>query len=97
MLACLCPALLTDLRVPYDDQLFCLDASPTGGAVCSTTVGPQASAEMWRHGELRGYHTRLQSEISALLSEKGIAHASEDLFGAHGTLPADLQPFPSLP
>ena len=96
MLACLCPALLTDLRVPYDDQLFCLDASPTGGAVCSTTAGPQASAEMWRHGELRGYHTRLQSEVSELLFEKGIAHASEDLFGAHGTLPADLQPFPKL-
>ena len=96
MLACLSPTLLTDLKVQYDDQLYCLDASPSGGAVCSTVIGPQASAEVWRHGELRGYHTRLQSEVSALLSEKGIPHAGEDLFGAHGSLPPDLQPFPKL-
>ena len=96
MLSCLASTLLTDLRASYDPRLYCLDASPQGGAVCAAQVGSSASEQFWRHGELRGYHTRLQSEVSALLSEKGIAHASQDLFGATTGPPPELLNQPSL-
>ena len=96
MLSCLASTLLTDLRASYDPRLYCLDASPQGGAVCAAQVGSSASEQFWRHGELRGYHTRLQSEVSALLSGKGIAHASQDLFGATTGPPPELLNQPSL-
>ena len=70
-----------DLRVNYDPQLFCMDASPTAGAICATHIGETASAELWRHCEQRGYYTRLESPVSAILSEKGIPHEGDNLFG----------------
>ena len=96
MLAALQSTLLTDLRAPYDPTLYCLDASPHTGAVCSAQIGTAASAKLWRHGELRGYHTRLQSEVSAILTEKGIPHESERLFGAAAPLPEELMTHPCL-
>ncbi|CAE7497831.1 unnamed protein product, partial [Symbiodinium microadriaticum] len=38
MLSCLASTLLTDLRASYDPRLYCLDASPQGGAVCAAQV-----------------------------------------------------------
>ncbi|CAE7699934.1 unnamed protein product [Symbiodinium sp. CCMP2592] len=91
MLACLCSTLVTDLRAQPDPALYCLDASPYAGAVCSAALGSAATAELWRHGEMRGYHTRLESSVSALLSEKGIEHEGDKLFGASSTVPAEFQ------
>ena len=91
MLACLVSTLVCDLRATYDPQLYCLDASPYAGAVCATTVGSSTTAELWRHGELRGYHTRLESTVSALLTEKGISHEGEKLFGECTAAPPEFQ------
>ena len=91
MLGCLCSTLVCDLRASYDPELYCLDASPYAGAVCATTLGSSATAELWRHGELRGYHTRLESSVSALLSEKGINHEGDKLFGDQTAAPAEFQ------
>ena len=96
MLACLSPTIVSDLRATYDSSLYCLDASPSGGAVCAADIGSDASAELWRHGELRGYHTRLESEVSALLTEKGISHESDNLFGAQSSVPEELLSQPHL-
>ena len=94
MLSCLSPALLTDLRASYDQHIYCLNASPTWGAVCAANVGPKAAAELWRHGELRGYHTKLESEVSALLTEKGIPHAGDKVFGVSAQTPEELLSHP---
>ncbi|CAE7765217.1 unnamed protein product [Symbiodinium sp. CCMP2592] len=96
MLAALASTLVTDLRATVDDRVYCVDASPQGGAVCAARVGSKAASEIWRHGELRGYHTRLESEVSAVLTEKGIPHEGSDLFGADQRLPEDLLQQPSL-
>ena len=96
MLSCLFPCLATDLRASYHPDLYALDASPFAGAVCASEIGSSASAELGRFGELRGYHTRLQSEVSALLSEKGIDHEGDKMFGAASTVPEELQVRPSL-
>ena len=96
MLACLTSTLVSNLRAAYDPRLYCLDASPSGGAVCAAVVGSEAASELWRHGELRGYHTRLQSEVSAVLTEKGIPHDSDKLFGASLSVPEELLAQPQL-
>eukprot|EP00439_Symbiodinium_sp_Y106_P055987 s1596_g7.t2 len=74
----------SDLRATYHPELHCLDASPSGGAICSTTIGKFASSELWRHSEQKGYYTRLASPASAILLEHGIPHEGESAFGPHG-------------
>ena len=92
MLCCLCCCLQTDLRAGYDPALYCMGASPHGGAVCSTQVGEAAAFELWRHRELRGYHTRLQSEVSAILTEKGIQSFGAESFGDDNPVPNPFKP-----
>ena len=60
--------------------------------MCAAQVGEFAAFELWRHGELRGYHTRLQSEVSSILSEKGIPNFGADEFGADSTVPNPFKP-----
>ena len=92
MLCSLRTCLQTDLRAEYDPALCCVDASPHGGAVCSAQIGKVASFELWRHGELRGHHTRLQSEVSSILSEKGIPNFGAEGFGDHNPVPNPFKP-----
>ena len=46
ILAALAPSLQSDLRVQYDNKLYCMDASPFGGAVCEATIGSAAAQEL---------------------------------------------------
>ena len=71
----------SDLRAHYCPKIVTMDASPTGGAVCSADLGSTACKEIWRHTEQRGYYTRLQSPVSALLTEKGIDSVTAEQFG----------------
>ena len=66
------PLAQSDLRVSYSPNIFVTDASPDGGAVCVAPVGSKVTEELWRHTEQKGFHTRLQSPVSAYLSEKGL-------------------------
>ena len=97
MLCALACCLQTDLRTPYDSKLYCMDASPHGGAVCAAQIGKSASLELWRHGELRGYHTRLQSEVSSILTEKGIPNFGAEEFGAQNSVPNPFKPVLQTP
>ncbi|CAE7256128.1 unnamed protein product [Symbiodinium sp. CCMP2592] len=85
MPGCLCSTLVCDLRATYDPNLYCLDASPYAGAICATSIGCEGISE------LRGYHTRLESTVSALLTEKGIAHEGDKLFGDVASTPEEFQ------
>ena len=80
MIAILAPMAHSDLRVHYSPYLYTTDASPWGGAVCKAEVGSKVTEELWRHSEQKGFYTRLESPVSAILSEKGIDHCS-NLFG----------------
>ena len=72
LLAALGPIAQTDLKVKYATKIFCTDASPYGAAVIQSDITPEASEEIWRHSEQRGFHTRLESPVVELLREKGI-------------------------
>eukprot|EP00438_Fugacium_kawagutii_P033912 Skav205523 [mRNA] locus=scaffold4253:32384:35068:+ [translate_table: standard] len=70
----------SDLRVTHSPYIYTTDASPWGGAVCKAKVGSEVTKELWRHCEQKGFYTRLESPVSAILSEKGLDHQG-NLFG----------------
>lgn len=80
LLAVLGPLAQSDLRASYSPNIYCADASPFGGAVIRAPIGRNASAELWRHTEQRGYYTRLQSPVSEILREKGYDPEADQLF-----------------
>ena len=79
-LSVLAPMAHSDLRVTYAPDIYTTDASPWGGGVCKAFVGESVTRELWRHSEQKGYYTRLENPVAALLSEKGLEHVS-DQFG----------------
>ena len=93
------PLIQTDLRVSVTEDVFMMDASPFGGALCRTRVGAFAAEEMWRHTEQRGYYTALQHGAREVLHEKGLDH--EETFGPPSEQTVDfavsLSPAPLWP
>ena len=71
-------------------QLLSLNTLAMGDSL-AVEVG-QAALELWRHGELRGYRTRLQSEVSSILTEKGIPNFGAEEFGAQNLVPNPFKP-----
>lgn len=80
MLASLGSLAQADLRVKHSSRIYCTDASPSGGAVIWAPVNPTVTSEFWRHSEQRGFHTRLESPVSQLLTEHGLTSESSKLF-----------------
>ena len=86
MLMILGPLMQTDLRISVSPELFMMDASPSGGAICRTVLSAAAIDELWRHSEQRGYYTKLQEGAGAILRELGLEH--EEFYGA-ASIPAE--------
>ena len=59
-LALLVPLLVTDLRAPVADRVWCTDASPS--AVVHAVLPEHAARELWRHRDSRGSYVRLSSK-----------------------------------
>ena len=76
LLASLGPVAQANLRTSYSSQIYCTDASPSGGAVIGASVHPNVTRELWRHTEQRGFYTKLVSPVSQILIEKGIDPAA---------------------
>ena len=92
LLSALACTAVSDLRAVYHEELFCLDASPWGGAVVSSRIGASASSELWQHAEQRGYYTKLVSPAACVLRELGVPHSSEDLYGPEPLVPERSKP-----
>lgn len=82
------PLCQTDLRVGTCEQVFCMDASPHGGAICSVQESKHVVNEMWRHSEQRGFYTKLENPAASVLKELGID--SEPSFGPSPVDPVGL-------
>ena len=93
-LSVLGPLLQTDLRTSWCPRLFCMDASPSGAALCSVEAPVTAVQELWRHTEQRGYYTRLEAPASAALRELGeeslVEYGSEAFCADFHPVPATL-------
>eukprot|EP00438_Fugacium_kawagutii_P033349 Skav204235 [mRNA] locus=scaffold1550:277390:299473:- [translate_table: standard] len=96
MLLMLGPLAQCNMRTSVCPELFTMDASPSGGAICRTHLGATAVDQLWLHSEQRGYYTKLEHGAGIVLQEKGIEH--EDLFGPPAPDPemAALSPFPEV-
>ena len=70
-----------DLRVEFCPRIYALDASPWGGGIVVTDATSQATAELWRHSEQRGYHTNLLGQAASCLKELGIESTGETYQG----------------
>lgn len=79
-LATLGPLCQADLRTTTTPKVFCMDASPYGGAVCVADEPSHVVSELWRQSEQRGFYTRLDNPAAATLRELGIE--PEPAFGA---------------
>eukprot|EP00971_Amphidinium_carterae_P330733 6463916-Amphidinium_carterae.1 len=71
-LACLSLFAVTDLRCPYCPFLIGTDASPFAAGIVRSEVGVAVAAELWRVGELRGFHARLMPSHSEVLHTLGV-------------------------
>ena len=79
-LVLLAPILQTDVRVGYVPEVFAMDAFFAGAGLVAAPVDTTVVQELWRHGEHRGYYTRLEGTATALLREQGFD--TEEVFGA---------------
>ena len=85
----------SDLRVGYSNHIYSTDASPFGGAVIRARIGQTALAELWRHTEQKGFHTKLQSPVSEILKEHGLDPFTDDfLVGTPAPPPAIIHSIP---
>ena len=71
LMVLLAPVMQSDLRAAAAPAVYMLDASPFGGGICKAEMPSQATAELWRHTEQRGYYTKLQQGASMALQELG--------------------------
>ena len=79
------PCMTTDLRAKPLSKLFCSDASPFGARVCQSHIGAEATLELLRHADHKGFHTNLQPQLAAYL---------DNAFGTELLQPDDLGPVP---
>ena len=84
------PVPQTDIRVGYVPRLYSMDASPAGAGIAYAPVPEEVIKELWRHGEHRGYYTKLEGGATALLREQGFD--TEPWFGA----PENFLPGPKV-
>ena len=64
--------LVADLKEQVCPVAFATDASPEGAGIVGCKVGTPVAAEIFRRADLRGFHARLLSPISAYLQEQGM-------------------------
>ena len=74
----LAPLAVPIMRAFCPPALWCMDASPTGGGICSAPISAQASRALWRNSETKSRYSRLEVRPRAVLR-------------AAGALPADME------
>ena len=72
MAASLGPLSLTDLRAPFDDQIYCADASPHGAGACAAWVGREGAEVLWQLADHLGRRLVLLSPAATVLRARGL-------------------------
>ena len=78
-LCILCPLVVTNLRASFCNEVYMVDASNWGDAVCAADLPTGLRSEMHRHGLSRSAWTKLLSPYKANLKGKGVLDPEEEL------------------
>ncbi|CAE7545289.1 Kidins220 [Symbiodinium sp. CCMP2592] len=81
LIAVLLPCAVTDIRAEFAPEVYAVDASMWGEAVCSTTTSSEFVKELSRHCLSKGVWTRLLSPLKARARCFGDLETSEELPG----------------
>lgn len=79
LMSILGPLAVTDIRTPFDEHLYCVDASDWGEAVVSCYVGDCMGKELHRHALKRSVWTKMLSPFKRMLREKGVLNPDSEL------------------
>eukprot|EP00438_Fugacium_kawagutii_P011433 Skav235906 [mRNA] locus=scaffold256:299189:305925:- [translate_table: standard] len=84
------PLAVADLRVPHCEEIFMVDASNWGEAVCASTLEGSMRGEVHRHGLVKSCWTKLLTPYKAMLRAKGCLPVEEEL--PEGEVPYSTHP-----
>ena len=77
LLAVLMPLAVIDLGVPFDDQVYCTDASNQRGAVLAAPICPKVGQVLWKCARSKGAYSRLLTPMEALMKHLDILEEEE--------------------
>ena len=69
LLVILVPCAMSNLRAEPSTRLYCTDASPFGAGICSCEVPLQASTELLRFADHKGFYTALEPRLARYLDQ----------------------------
>ena len=68
LLLCAC----ADLRAPYAEAVWALDASPNGGGIVSAPATQRQVRKLYRHRKRRGSYSKLEAPARCMVRELGV-------------------------
>ena len=77
LLAVLMPLAVIDLCVPFDDQVYCTDASNQRGAVLAAPISPKVGQVLWKCSRSKGAYSRLLTPMESLMKHLDILEEEE--------------------
>ena len=81
LLSCLMPLACSELSAPYDNRIFCTDASSHKGAILQTLVDDDTAEVLWKSSKTKGAYSRLMTPLEVLLKNVGAFEETQDTAG----------------
>ena len=71
LLSVLAPLAVTDIAVPFSQDIYCTDASLEKGAILRAAVSKDVSEVLWKTSKTKGAYSRLLSPVECVLKQLG--------------------------
>ena len=71
LLSVLAPLAVTDIAVPFSQDIYCTDASLEKGAILRAAVSKDVSEVLWKTSKTKGAYSRLLSPVKCVLKQLG--------------------------
>ena len=71
LLSVLAPLAMSDIAVPFSDEIYCADASISHGAILKAKLKPEIAEVLWKTTKSKGAYSRLLTPLEATLRHLG--------------------------
>ena len=71
LLSVLAPLAMSDIAVPFSDEIYCTDASISHGAILKAKLKPEIAEVLWKTTKSKGAYSRLLTPLEATLRHLG--------------------------